>query len=285
MEERAVSVAEAFGRNMARGRGERAAAVFLDFENLVLGTGGGSHRARTLEAEPLQMVCYGFGTAVLRRAYAEWANPVFGDYRRSLADAGVDLVEVDHVNNRGKNAADLRIAVDAMECMIIHPEIEVFYLVTGDNDFSPLVGKLREYGKHVIGIGPEQSAGSRLVSVCSSYLYWEHVGRRAPEAVPAPRRPVEATEPAASSRPEETAGLLTAAFARLGTGGPVVASALKRAIKAVDPAFDERALGYKRFREFLEAHGTTVQIVGRSGMDVTVVLTGADEESVASSPS
>ncbi|WP_199034811.1 NYN domain-containing protein [Glycomyces salinus] len=269
-----MSVVKEFGRNMARGgRGERVSAVYLDFENLVLGTGGGAHRERTLEAERLQMVCYGFGTAVLRRAYAEWANAVFGDYRRSLADAGVDLVEVDHVNNRGKNAADLRIAVDAMECMIIHPEIEVFYLVTGDNDFSPLVGKLREYGKHVVGIGPEQSAGNRLVSVCSSYLYWEHVGRREPEA--APTRPVRRASPVEVS-PERSGELLEAAFKRIGTAGPVPAATLKHAIKAVDPDFDEQAHGYRRFREFLEANGQKVQVVGRSGMDLTVALVEAE---------
>lgn len=273
-----TSMAERFGRNMARTRDGKASAVFLDFENLVLGTGGGAHRKRTLEAAPLQAVCYGFGTAVLRRAYAEWANPVFGDYRRSLADAGVDLVEVDHVNNRGKNAADLRIAVEAMECMMIHPEIEVFYLVTGDNDFSPLVGKLREYGKHVIGIGPEASAGSRLVSVCSSYLYWERLGGRTTEEaapVPATLDPVPTAEPAPPRDQAPAAALLVSAFERLGTSGPVPASTLKQALKALAPDFDP-VIGYKRFRDFLDAHGETVQIVGRSGMDVTVALVEAD---------
>src|ERR1700748_305160 len=139
--------------------GSAQVAVFVDFENLVLGAVKelpGQANPAPYEAltrppgaagGPLPRLCRGYGNASVRRAYADWANPLFGGHQEDLAMNGVDLIQVARVGIQNKNAADIRMAVDAMETLIVHPEVSVFILVSGDGDYSPLVQRLREFGK------------------------------------------------------------------------------------------------------------------------------------------
>jgi hypothetical protein len=97
----------------------------------------------------------------------------FGRYQEALATNGVDLIQIGRFGMQHKNAADIRMAVDAMESLITHPDVGVFILVTGDSDYSPLAARLREHGKHVVGVGTEPNASARLVSVCRRYKFWD----------------------------------------------------------------------------------------------------------------
>lgn len=115
--------------------------------------------------------------------------PQFAPYQEALALNGIDLIQVKRFGSQQKNAADIRMAVDAMEALITHPEISTYILVAGDGDYSPLVQRLREYGKTVIGVGTEASASPRFVAVCSEYKYW---GTLVAEANPAVRQSVQA---------------------------------------------------------------------------------------------
>lgn len=244
---------------------QERAAVFIDFENLVCGAGKGlPGQSDPVPAKALTHLCRGFyGNASIRRAYADWANPGFGRYQSALANNGVDLVQIARSGVAGKNAADIRMAVDAMEILINHPDVAVFILVTGDSDYSPLVHRLREFGKHVVGVGTQANASQRLVSVCSEYKFWGTI--------------VAAVEPA--TRPAVTAAfniadaeaLMLRAFEQIPTDTPT-AGTIKNRMLALDPSFDQANYGCRSFRDFLTRLSHRVTTVGQSGQDITIAL-------------
>ncbi|MGO1053052.1 NYN domain-containing protein [Crossiella sp. CA198] len=249
-----------------------AVAVFLDFENLVLGAGvgAGGPGPEPIPDTALRWLCRGFGNASIRRAYADWRDVRFGRYEKALATNGVDLVQMGRFTpGSHKNAADIRLAVDAMETLITHPEIGVFILITGDSDFTPLVQRLREFGKHVVGVGTETSASSRLVSVCSQYKFWPTLVRQADPVGTSGA----ATTPSAPAVFDLAAAhaLLVRAIEQVPADTPT-AAAVKLRMRSLDPAFDEANYGYRRFRDFLDAC-PLVAVAGRSGSDITLILT------------
>jgi hypothetical protein len=152
-------------------------------------------------------------------------------------------------------------AVDAMETLIVHPEISVFVLVSGDGDYSPLVQRLREFGKWVVGVGTEANASRKLVSVCSEYKYW---GTLVAEVEPAAR-------PAAAFDIGEAERLLVRAFEE-SNAETMTAGGLKSKMLALDASFDEHNYGCRSFRAFLAMLPKRVQIVEAGGPDITVKL-------------
>lgn len=238
-------------------------ALFLDFENLVLGAAASlpSH-VEPVSAKALTWLCRAYGNASIRRAYADWADTRFGRYQEALERNGVDLLQLGRGPAR-KNAADIRMAVDAMETLITHPAVGAFVLVTGDSDFSPLVSRLREFGKHVIGVGAETAASARLVSVCSEYKLWGAiVARVEPDAVP-PSQP--------GFLIADAERLLVAAMEQAAAATPT-ASQVKARMLALDPSFDEANYGCRSFRDFLSKLGHRVRTAGNSGGDITLAL-------------
>ena len=244
--------------------GSAQVAVFVDFENLVLGAVKElPDQANPAPYEALTRLCRGYGNASVRRAYADWANPRFGSHQDDLAMNGVDLIQVARVGIQNKNAADIRMAVDAMETLIVHPEISVFVLVSGDGDYSPLVQRLREFGKWVVGVGTEANASRKLVSVCSEYKYW---GTLVAEVEPEVRPAVNAAFDIATAEQ-----LLVRAFEE-SNAETMTAGGLKSKMLALDAAFDEHNYGCRSFRAFLAMLPKRVQIVEAGGPDVTVKL-------------
>jgi hypothetical protein len=237
-------------------------AVFVDFENLVLGAVKElPGQANPAPYEAIDRLCRGYGTASVRRAYADWADPRFGGHQDDLAMNGVDLIQVARVGVQNKNAADIRMAVDAMETLIVHPEVSVFVLVSGDGDYSPLVQRLREFGKWVVGVGTEANASRKLVSVTSEYKYW---GTLVAEVEPEAR-------PTAAFDIGEAEQVLVRAFEE-SSSETMTAGGLKSKMLALDPAFDEHNYGARSFRAFLALLPKRVQIVETSGPDITVKL-------------
>jgi hypothetical protein len=242
--------------------GTAQVAVFVDFENLVLGAVKElPGQANPAPYEALTRLCRGYGNASVRRAYADWANPRFGSHQEDLAMNGVDLIQVARVGVQNKNAADIRMAVDAMETLIVHPEVSVFILVSGDGDYSPLVQRLREFGKWVVGVGTEANASRKLVSVCSEYKYW---GTLVAEVEPAAR-------PAAAFDVSDGERLLARAFEESGSE-TMTAGGLKSKMLALDPSFDEHNYGARSFRAFLTLLPKRVQIAEAAGPDISVKL-------------
>ena len=244
--------------------GSAQVAVFVDFENLVLGAVKElPDQANPAPYEALTRLCRGYGNASVRRAYADWANTRFGSHQDDLAMNGVDLIQVARVGIQNKNAADIRMAVDAMETLIVHPEISVFVLVSGDGDYSPLVQRLREFGKWVVGVGTEANASRKLVSVCSEYKYWGTlVAEVEPEVRPAVNAAFDITE---------AEQLLVRAFEE-SNAETMTAGGLKSKMLALDAAFDEHNYGCRSFRAFLAMLPKRVQIVADDGPDITVKL-------------
>src|SRR6188508_1425524 len=154
------------------GDGERALAVFIDFENLALGFQGRRDRfdiARVLERIVEK------GKIVAKKAYADWSR--FGAYTAPLHEAAIELIEIPKRAQTGKNSADIRLCVDAMDLAYSKDHIDTFVIVSGDSDFSPLVSKLKELGKHVIGLGMQDSTSELLRDNCDEFIYYEDLDR------------------------------------------------------------------------------------------------------------
>src|ERR1700693_2227259 len=151
---------------------ERSLAVFIDFENLALGFQGRRDRfdiARVLERLVEK------GKIVAKKAYADWSR--FKEYTAPLHEAAIELVEIPRRSQTGKNSADIRLCVDAMDLAYAKEHIDTFVIVSGDSDFSPLVSKLKENGKHVIGLGMQDSTSNLLRDNCDEFIYYEDLGK------------------------------------------------------------------------------------------------------------
>src|SRR5436190_12944536 len=224
--------------------GDRALAVFIDFENVGLGFQGRRDRfdiARVLE----RMVEK--GKLVVKKAYADWNR--FVEYTRSLHEAAIELIEIPRRAQTGKNSADIRLCVDAMDLAYSKEHIDTFVVVSGDSDFSPLVSKLKELGKHVIGLGMQESTSDLLRDNCDEFIYYEDL-----------KRPGVASElaPEVSSQLPETKRkafelLLESLLALRRENKEVLwSSMIKDTMKRKKPSFNEAYHGYRTFSELLE---------------------------------
>src|SRR5438128_11244829 len=151
---------------------DRALAVFIDFENLALGFQGRRERfdiVRVLERLVEK------GKIVAKKAYADWSR--FAPYTAPLHEAAIELVEIPRRFQTGKNSADIHLCVDAMDLAYSKEHIDTFVIVSGDSDFSPLVSKLKENGKHVIGLGMQESTSELLRDNCDEFIYYEDLGK------------------------------------------------------------------------------------------------------------
>src|SRR3954452_6378450 len=151
---------------------ERSLAVFIDFETLALGFQGRRDRfdiSRVLERLVEK------GKIVVKKAYADWSR--FGVYTGPLHEAAIELIEIPRRGQTGKNSADIRLCVDAMDLAYSKDHIDTFTIVSGDSDFSPLVSKLKELGKHVIGLGMQESTSELLRDNCDEFIYYEDLGK------------------------------------------------------------------------------------------------------------
>src|SRR5476651_631988 len=153
-------------------------AVFIDFENLALGFQNRRDRfdiVRVLERLVEK------GKILTKKAYADWSR--FGQYTSALHEAAIELIEIPKRSQTGKNSADIRLCVDALDLAYSKEHINTFVIVSGDSDFSPLVSKLKENGKHVIGLGMQDSTSELLRDNCDEFIYYEDLGK-APTMAP-----------------------------------------------------------------------------------------------------
>ena len=233
-------------------------ALLLDYENLAIGAREGLG-VTPFDLTPVADALAVRGRVVARRAYADWSS--FDEDRRLLARAQVELIDIpQRLGGSRKNAADIKMAVDAVEIAYERSWVTTFAIGTGDSDFTPLVHKLRELDKRVIGIGVASSTSRLLPPACDEFLYYDRLLEAAAPPVtpaepaadaPAPVREPEATAP---EDDDEAVGRLVtrtlSGLARQGDG-PVLASRLKRAILRQDPTFDEAEHGFRGFGELL----------------------------------
>jgi len=240
-------------------------AVFIDLENLALGAGENlPGQADPIPYKALELLVRDYGNASIRRAYADWSRPEFAKHQYNLAQNGMTLIQVTRFGAQQKNAADILMAVDAMEVLITHPDVGTFMLVAGDGDYSPLVQRLREFGKRVVGVGTKASASARLVAVCSEYKYW---GTIVAAVNPAVRAEVGAKFDIADAE------RLVVAAMEESPDASATGSWLKSKMLALDPSFDERNYGSSSFRVLLSRLPDLVEVKrDRSSSDMLVSL-------------
>jgi uncharacterized protein (TIGR00288 family) len=263
---------------------EERIALFLDYENLAISArdhlGG-----MAFDLKPVSDALAERGRVVVRRAYADWSY--FDEDRRMLTRSHVELIDIPQkMGASRKNAADIKMVVDALEVAFERAYISTFVLCTGDSDFTPLVHKLRELNKRVIGVGVEKSTSALLPPACDEFLYYDRLeGVEIPPARTRPSRPsVTVTPPpAATLEPEpepqpvpeapvrdvDTLATLvaqTVSGLQRSSNGTVTASTLKRTLLRKDPTFNEADYGFRAFGELLRhlAGHNVVELTGSS---------------------
>jgi uncharacterized protein (TIGR00288 family) len=223
------------------GDGERSLAVFIDFENMGLGFHG--RRDRFEIGKVLERLVEK-GKIVAKKAYADWSR--FGGYTGALHEAAIELVEIPRRGITGKNSADIRLVVDAIDLAYSKDHIDTFCIVSGDSDFSPLVSKLKELGKHVIGLGLVDATSDLLRDNCDEFIYYEDLDR-------APIIPVGTNDALPERKRKVFALLLDSLLALRRENKEVIySSMLKDTIKRKKPSFNEDYFGYRTFSELLE---------------------------------
>jgi uncharacterized LabA/DUF88 family protein len=226
-------------------------ALFLDYENLAIGARdalGGMQ----FDFRPIADALAERGRVVSRRAYADWS--MFDEDRRMLTRNHVELIEIpQRMGVVRKNAADIKLAVDATELAFERDYVTTFVICTGDSDFTPLVHKLRELNKKVIGVGVKASTSALLPPACDEFLFYENLeGVEAREPAEGKAKPKEG-QPAAESGVEGIESLITTTLGGLqrSSGEVVLASTLKRALLRKDSTFSEADYGFRAFGELL----------------------------------
>ena len=222
-------------------------AVYIDLENVAIGCRDARYKVFDVNLVLRRMIEK--GNVVTRRAYADWTR--YPDYRRPLHEAGVELIEMPGSKLTGKNSADIKMVVDALELSYTKPHIDTFTIVSGDSDFSPLVAKLRENNRHTIGCGVKNSTSPMFIEHCDEFIYYDDLVRKTVE-----REKKVSVPKAKSTVPQKQREafdlLLESAEALLRDNREAHSSLVKETMKRKNPGFNEEYHGYRSFNRLLE---------------------------------
>ena len=262
-------------------------AVFCDFENLALGVRDANYARLDIRLVLERLLLK--GSIVVKKAYCNWER--YREFKEGMHEANFELIEIPHVRQSGKNSADIRLVVDALDLCYTKSHVDTFVIISGDSDFSPLVSKLRENAKRVIGVGVKRATSDLLVANCDEFIFYddlERERRRAAEArLPAILPPVAATPAAvaptldeAEKRKQQALEITVQTFDALtteeGDSQRIWASTLKSAIKRRKPDFSESYHGFKAFGQLLEeAQARGLLTLGRDERSGTYVSRAA----------
>jgi uncharacterized protein (TIGR00288 family) len=263
-------------------------AVFLDLENIALGARDAKYPSFDIEKVLERLLLKGH--IVVKKAYCDFDR--YKDFKRGLHEAAFELIEIPHVRQSGKNSADIRMVVDALDLCYTKGHVDTFVILSGDSDFSPLVSKLRENAKTVIGVGVKNSTSDLFINNCDEFIYYDDLVRKEPSKArrrssAAARSSTAASEtaPAENKGPDPNDALelivetLEALAEERGESEPIWGSMVKQAIKRRHPGFNERAYGFRSFNDLLadgekrglivlrpdeKSGGYTVRVVDRS---------------------
>ncbi len=241
-------------------------AVFLDLENIALGARDANYPSFDIKKLLERLLLKGH--IVVKKAYCDFDR--YKEFKRGLHEAAFELIEIPHVRQSGKNSADIRMVVDALDLCYTKGHVDTFVIISGDSDFSPLVSKLRENAKTVIGVGVKNSTSDLFLNNCDEFIYYDDLVRkdssrvrRRTAAVPARSSAAPAENAPAESAPAENKGpdvsdaldlvveTLDAVTEERGENEPIWGSMIKQAIKRRHPGFNERAYGFRSFNDLL----------------------------------
>jgi uncharacterized protein (TIGR00288 family) len=243
---------------------ERTLALFCDLENIALGV-----RQSDIKRFDVALVLthlQSLGKIVVKRAYADWER--YGDLKRSFHEAGVELTDIPQKYHSGKSSADIKMAVDAIELCFAKEHLDTFVILSGDSDLTPLVSKLKENNKYVIGLGVKQATSGHLVESCDEFLYYEDLWREG-------QNPPELTDIATDKA--EAFGLMIDAIKVLMREDKETlwGSVVKQTMQRDQPSFNEARYGYATFSELLEdAERSKIIRLKRDQRSGSYVVTG-----------
>lgn len=225
-------------------------AVFVDFENLAIGVRQSKQGALRIDLVLKRLLEK--GRIVFKRAYCDWSN-----YRkevRELHKNGVEMIDIPQTRMSGKNSADIHMVVDALDLCYAKQHIDIFALLTGDSDFSPLVGKLKENDKRVITCGVKSSTSDLLVNASDEFIYYDDLVREAekPKPKPKPSTRAGARTEASPELKEGLARLYEIVRSLDRDYDPIWGSMVKQTVRRVYPGFNEDYYGYESFATMLE---------------------------------
>ena len=245
-------------------------AIFCDFENIALGVRDAKMKKFDISLILERLLVK--GTVVFKKAYCDWER--YKQFKPIMHDAAFELIEIPHTRQSGKNSADIRMVVDALDLCYTKEHLETFVILSGDSDFSPLVSKLRENNKSVIGMGVRKSTSDLLVESCDEFIFYDDLGRRG-TARPA----LEALPP---DKAEVFKFLISTVEALIRENKEILYSSLiKDAMKRKQPSFTEQTFGYSTFGDLLEdakQHGV-VEITRDPKAGGTYIVTRLGSES------
>jgi uncharacterized protein (TIGR00288 family) len=236
-------------------------ALYCDFENIALGVRDAQYARFDIE-EVLERLLVK-GNIVVKKAYCDWER--YKDFKADMHEASFELIEIPHVRQSGKNSADIRMVVDALDLCYTKSHVDTFVVISGDSDFSPLVSKLRENNKIVIGVGVKESTSNLLIANCDEFIYYDDIIRQAERRKPKKKKTNgkkdngdEATVTKGKrQRREEQAfewvlETMDDLFSERDAEEKVWGSMVKQALKRRKPGFSERYHGFRSFSELLE---------------------------------
>ena len=238
--------------------GTKNLALFCDFENIALGVRDANY-ARFEINEVLERLLVK-GNIVVKKAYCDWDR--YKGFKADMHEASFELIEIPHVRQSGKNSADIRMVVDALDLCYTKSHVDTFVIISGDSDFSPLVSKLRENNKVVIGVGVKSSTSDLLIANCDEFIFYDDLVRESGKPRRGRRKPAAkktGTKSKAKSEAEKQQdGLdlvmetVEALFKERGEQEKVWGSMVKQALKRRKPGFDEAYHGFRSFGKLLE---------------------------------
>ncbi|AOU99058.1 NYN domain-containing protein [Acidihalobacter yilgarnensis] len=246
-------------------------AVFCDFENVALGVRDARYARFDMQKILERLLLK--GNIVVKKAYCDWER--YKEYKAAMHEAAFELIEIPHVRQSGKNSADIRMVVDALDLCYTKAHLDTFVIVSGDSDFSPLVSKLRENNKVVIGVGVKESTSDLLIANCDEFIYYDDLvratakPRRTTPKKPAPKAQatrknapgsgeIEADQAEADGETRRQEGLeqlmatVEDLFEERGEEEKVWGSMVKQALKRRKPGFSESYYGFRTFSTLLE---------------------------------
>jgi uncharacterized protein (TIGR00288 family) len=235
----------------------KSMALFCDFENVALGVREANYAEFDIKKVLERLLLK--GNIVVKKAYCDWER--YKTFKKAMHEAAFELIEIPHVRQSGKNSADIRMVVDALDLCYTKSHVDTFVIISGDSDFSPLVSKLRENDKIVIGIGVKKSSSDLLVANCDEFIYYDDLVREKAEKQSKKKtaRPKSAAAVAAtpeSDKKQQALDLvmetIEALFAERSAEEKIWGSMVKQALKRRQPGFSEAYYGFRSFGKLLD---------------------------------
>ena len=239
--------------------GTRNLALFCDFENIALGVRDANYSRFEIQ-EVLERLLVK-GNIVVKKAYCDWER--YKGFKAGMHEASFELIEIPHVRQSGKNSADIRMVVDALDLCYTKAHVDTFVILSGDSDFSPLVSKLRENNKQVIGVGVKNSTSDLLIANCDEFIYYDDlirvVERRKPQGKKTGTRKDAEERPAKGGKEgraekafEQVLETIDDLIEERGDDEKLWGSMVKQALKRRKPGFNESYHGFRSFSKLLE---------------------------------